>query len=92
MHKCDTGKSRCDLLPGRALIAVGQVLAYGAQKYAPSGWLTVPDAVPRYRAALMRHALAMLDGEELDQESGLPHIAHVATNALFLLHFYLTDA
>lgn len=89
--KFDAGKSRVDLLPARALIAVGHVLAYGAAKYCENGWQHVPDAIARYRAAAQRHFLAMLDGEAYDDESGLLHVAHFATNALFLCWFEMAE-
>jgi hypothetical protein len=72
-------------------MAVGAVLEYGARKYAPDGWKGVPDARARYADALLRHFSAWLDGERADPESGLPHAAHVATNALFLLWFELGE-
>jgi hypothetical protein len=90
--KYDVGKPRLDLLPASALLAVGQVLAYGAAKYVANGWQHVPDAEARYRAALLRHQLAIMEGETHDAESGLRHSAHVACNALFLLWFELRSA
>jgi hypothetical protein len=54
-------------------------------KYAPDGWRTVPDAKARYTAALGRHFNAWRSGEEIDPESGLPHLAHVLCNAVFLV-------
>ena len=33
--------------------------------------------------SLQRHIAAIMKGEELDKESGLPHIAHVMANAMF---------
>lgn len=39
----------------------------------------------RYRDALYRHWLDYLKGEECDQESGLPHLWHLACNAAFLI-------
>lgn len=82
--KRDAGKSPWDLLPWGALGQVVDVLEYGARKYAPHGWRLVPDAERRYLAALMRHAAAYGRGEPVDPESGLSHLAHLATNALFL--------
>lgn len=35
--------------------------------------------------ALYRHWLAYLGGEERDEESGLPHLWHLATNVAFLI-------
>lgn len=83
--KADAGKRRMALLPFRALDEVGDVLTFGAVKYRPEGWRTVDNAVERYRDALVRHLSAYLQGEERDQESQLRHLAHLATNALFLL-------
>lgn len=59
------------------------VLTYGAQKYAAHSWKNVSSS--RYEDALKRHILALDNGEIYDDESGLPHRAHIACNALFLL-------
>lgn len=83
--KHDEGKLRLDLLPPVALERIGAVLTYGATKYTPNGWRAVPDANRRYTAALLRHLLAAMRGEKIDRESGLSHLAHLATNAVFLL-------
>lgn len=85
--KYDAGKARWDLLPFDAVAGIVDVLTYGATKYAPEGWRKVPDARARYTAALLRHLAAWRGGERLDPESGLPHLAHVACNAVFLLWF-----
>lgn len=85
--KFDDGKLRWSLLRGtmtRALEGVLSVLEFGAKKYAKDSWLTVPDAKTRYRDALDRHLAAIDKGEEVDAESGKPHLFHVACNALFL--------
>lgn len=38
-----------------------------------------------YENALLRHTLAILGGERTDPESGLPHLAHIAWNAMAAL-------
>jgi hypothetical protein len=38
--------------------------------------------------SLHRHLMKIELGEELDDESGLHHIYHVATNVMFLAHFF----
>jgi hypothetical protein len=86
-RKADIGKLRYSLLPP-SIWQVIRVLEYGARKYAPDNWKKVPDAETRYFDALHRHLAAWRAGEVNDEESGLPHIAHVACNALFLLHFH----
>jgi hypothetical protein len=58
---------------------VVKIATYGAKKYTDGGWLSVPNGVRRYRAAAIRHRIAM-ETEECDSESGLPHVWHVEWN------------
>lgn len=91
--KCDLGKLQVGLMfkgfP-RALLAVAEVVTYGANKYTPLGFLDVPDAVNRYDDAKARH---LLKGylEEKDPESELLHMQHEAWNALAKLEIYLRN-
>lgn len=87
--KHDNGKINWSLLPLAILEPIVRVLMFGAEKYSPNGWQTVPDGEQRYFSAMMRHIAAYQSGEAIDQDSGLPHIAHVCCNAIFLLHFYI---
>lgn len=89
--KHDGGKPRPDLVLGpmaRAMLAVAEVAAYGAQKYTANGWQSVPDGLARYTAAKDRHRL-MGALEDTDCESGLLHAAHEAWNALAVLELML---
>lgn len=86
-RKFDAGKARVDLIPGEALLALGDILSYGCDKYEEDSWKLVPDAEKRYRAALGRHMAAIAKGETVDAESGRLHIDHVLTNAAFLSYF-----
>jgi hypothetical protein len=86
-HKFDQGKLRYDLLPWDCVEQVVDILTYGAKKYEAEDWKIVDDASNRYFSALLRHLIAYKQGEDTDQESGKLHLAHVATNALFLLWF-----
>ncbi|MGL5061726.1 MAG: dATP/dGTP diphosphohydrolase domain-containing protein [Microcoleus sp.] len=82
--KLDAGKIRAGLtLKGfsNALKAVGEVGTYGAEKYIPNGWVSVPNGIERYEDALFRHLLS----EGIDEESGLEHLAHAVWNALAVL-------
>ena len=83
--KGDAGKVRLDLLPFAALEDVARVLEYGAKKYQPQGWRHVAGGHDRYVAAALRHLHAHAGGETLDEESGLPHLAHAACSILFAL-------
>lgn len=70
-------------IPWEALEELGKVFAFGAQKYEDYNmrkgypWSLSFDA-------LQRHLWAFWSGEDLDPESGLPHIAHVTWHALTL--------
>lgn len=86
--KFDGGKARVDLLVDgvpNALTGVAEVLTFGAQKYETHSWQQVEGGPERYKAAMLRHLLAHSKGELVDPESGLPHLAHLACNALFIL-------
>lgn len=82
--KTDAGKPRLTLVPQEILYAIAAVREYGCQKYGdPDNWKKV-DA-QRYRDAMFRHFMAYLAGyHSRDEESGLPHLWHLATNAAFL--------
>lgn len=88
--KHDSAKSRLDLLPPKALLFVGQGLGHGARKYAPGNWRKCKDP-DRYIGAGLRHTVKHMDGEFLDKESGLPHLALVAVNAMFALELILNQ-
>ena len=90
--KFDNGKIMWDLLPYDAIEKIADILTYGHDKYTKDGWKSVPDAQDRYFAALMRHITAHRKGEKYDEESGRLHIAHAATNALFLLWLELQNS
>lgn len=67
-----------------------KVFEYGKCKYAAWNWVKGMNwSVPI--ACALRHADAYyVGGEELDPESGLPHIGHILCNTTMLLH-YLHD-
>lgn len=93
--KYDEGKP----LPGdlitifnHGIIMISNLIAIGAKKYPEiDNWKRVKDGKRRYTNALMRHLLQHLSGDEIDKETGLPHIASVAWNALAVLELYLMD-
>lgn len=82
-RKDDQEKSRVDLLDPEFLLAVGEVLRFGAAKYAAHNWRG-GIAVSRLIGSTFRHLLAICRGEDTDSESGLPHTSHLGCNAMFL--------
>jgi hypothetical protein len=85
--KLDQEKPRMSLLPFGALELVAQVMTYGARKYAPGNWVRIKNGRERVANAMLRHFTAWQNGERIDKESGLQHLAMMACNALFLLAF-----
>lgn len=84
--KADAGKPRLSLVPPEIIRNIAVIREYGNNKYpegGPDNWKTVEPE--RYRDALYRHWLAYLeDPASVDEESGLPHLWHMACNAAFL--------
>lgn len=93
--KYDTGKplvgTMLNVFP-YALMEIGAVIEFGTHKYPdPNNWKLVDNAKTRYQDALMRHLLKHNQGKEIDNETGKPHLAHVAWNALAILELYLRE-
>ncbi len=84
----NAGKPPLHLLPLDGLVLVAWVLAFGSEKYSPRGWeqaaaegvFSWADCV----RACLSHLSKLMAGQRIDPESGLPHVAHLACNALFL--------
>lgn len=83
-RKFDGGKLEYGLLPPLALEEVVKVLTFGAQKYERDNWQKVSDAKRRYFDALQRHIWAWKQGEQIDPESGIHHLAHAMCCLMFL--------
>lgn len=82
--KHDGGKPRLDLVPPVLIEAVGAVMTHGVEKYGEGSYRQVEPK--RYRAALMRHICKWLRNPHgIDEDSGLPHLWHIACNVAFLL-------
>jgi len=72
-----------DLLDAQAIEGLASVLTFGAKKYAAHNWRSgIHNS--RLVAALLRHTFAILRGEYIDAESGLPHIDHIGCCWMFL--------
>lgn len=82
-----------------ALVAVGDISAYGAKKYTRFGWHSVADGVRRYTEALVRHVFKLTkeEWEEVPSPSGtgpdakLLHRAQIAWNALASLQLWMEE-
>jgi hypothetical protein len=81
-----------NLLPPKAIVEVSKVLTFGAEKYDAENWRKLDDLQNRYTAGALRHIFAHMDGEQLDPETELSHLAHALCCLLFKLEIELEDA
>ena len=82
--KADVGKAQLTLVPRQIIWDIAAIREYGTKKYKdPDNWKRVE--IERYRDAAYRHFMAYLDDPDgVDEESGLPHLWHLACNVSFL--------
>ena len=83
----NSGKPQWSLLDFKALEPMVRVMEAGANKYAPDNWkkgFEKKDLLD----CMMRHFVALSDGEELDKETGQSHAAHIMTNAMFYIYHF----
>lgn len=92
--KFDAGKLEWDMMPEEALEEVMKVLQFGAKKYGNWNWLDNADEVQytRYMNAIERHFKKFKKGQDADEETGLPELAHVIVNCLFMLQYQCQGA
>jgi hypothetical protein len=82
----NSGKLNWSLVHFKSIEPMVKVLMFGAQKYAAHNW---KKGLPKEQIleSMMRHLAALMDGEQNDPESGLPHIGHIMCNAMFYSYF-----
>jgi Domain of unknown function (DUF5664) len=72
-----------DLVPIELIEATAEALEYGAKKYNANNW---KKGLPILQvcASIVRHCFALMKGEVIDPDSGVPHVGHICANAAFL--------
>lgn len=82
--KYDDGKIKPSLVPTEIIRDIARVRTFGVEKYHdPDNWRKVERK--RYVDALLRHILKYIDdARAIDDESGFPHLWHIACNVAFL--------
>ena len=95
--KFDAGKPRMDLIRPEFTLALGEALAYGAEKYGEE-----VGSIPNYLTgngfnyskiigSLERHIAKWKMGEDIDEESGLNHLCMATANLMFLYTYSVSD-
>lgn len=74
-----------------ALQKLAELDTFGAEKYSPGGWREVENGQERYMDAFMRHALKLASGEEIDEETQMPHKASMIWNLLATLELEIEN-
>ena len=82
------GKPGVDQIPVEVLLEWGEVFTYGEDKYFRDNWKSGNEWHEFY-GSLLRHAYAFWKGEDIDPESGLPHLAHLTWNAGALRYYQI---
>ena len=75
---------------GLALSGCAKVLEFGAKKYDRSNWKKGLE-INSIMDSMTRHQIALMSGETIDPESGLPHVDHIMCNALFMSEMYHSE-
>lgn len=75
-------KPQWSLVDFDSLEPLVRVLEYWCKKYSKDNWKKWLDE-RQILESLQRHLISLFKWEELDDESGLPHIGHVIANAMF---------
>ena len=85
--KYDQNKTPIALVPPECIISIANVLGYGAKKYGPDNWRSDLNntSYSRTYSSIQRHLHQFWAGEDNDQESGLSHLAHAATQIMILM-------
>jgi hypothetical protein len=87
----DTGKPRYDLIDAYGLEELAKVYTMGAEKYEENNWRKGMKW-SRVFASTLRHLYKFWRAKqfgtsEIDEESGLPHLAHALWNVMTLLNY-----
>jgi hypothetical protein len=81
--KYDESKPPIALVDAEYIEGLAEVLGFGAKKYDADNWRK-GISYRRLISAAYRHLGAINKGEDIDEESGFPHVYHLACCTMFL--------
>jgi len=84
--KYDEQKPQMALIPPEAILGLAQVLTFGAAKYSSRNW-EQGMLWSRVFAGVQRHLWAFWSGEDIDEESGMPHLWCASAGVAFLVTY-----
>jgi len=78
-------KPPMQLLPSVFEEEAAKALGCGASKYGAWNWRQNKVEIMTYLGAMRRHIAAVIDGEDVDPESGAHHLGHVAAGCAIVM-------
>lgn len=78
-------KPQLSLLPPAGIIHGALAMTNGAMKYGPYNFRDKKIQYMIYIDAMLRHLMALLDGEDIAEDSGVHHLGHINANTAILL-------
>jgi hypothetical protein len=81
-HAVKKKKTRFGLIPPNVLEKIAKILTEGAIKHGDYDWQK--QDVDDFINSAYRHLVARHSGQVLDDDTGDPHAAHLAANAIFI--------
>lgn len=88
---CGVKKVPLNGMPAPVLMECGLVKLHGDLKYGRYNWREAGVRYSVYYDACMRHLMAWWEGEDLDPDSGLPHLTHAMTGLAVLRDAIMQD-
>lgn len=77
-------KAPLSTLPAHVILELGTAMLEGAAKYGRFNYRAIGVRASVYYDALQRHILAWWEGEDIDPDSGLPHVTKAMSCLLVL--------
>lgn len=85
-HSAAKSKPQLQLIPPVASMQCAKALEHGAEKYGAFNWRKSDGIeIMTYLGAILRHTNAVLDGEDIDPESGALHLGHIMAGCCVLI-------
>lgn len=86
-----TGKVPISTVPAQVIAECGLAMLEGARKYGRHNYRVAGVRASVYYDAAMRHLMAWFEGQDIDPDSGLPHIVKALASLIVLRDAQIND-
>lgn len=87
--RLNSGKIQTREVDPSFIMGIAEVLTKSREKYDAYNW-TLPTKLSTPYESAMRHLMLFQQGEDLDKDTGMSHLLHIATNIMFM-HYHITN-